>query len=193
MGVFSFLAPALFINKFYSSEYAGYYDLSKLVLSIPLALIAGSIANVLLQQFSVKKQNRLSIKKDFLTVLIVVFVIAILEILVISLFGPKLFDLFFGTEWGVSGTISKILVWSYAINFIVFSFSSVFISLEKIKLLSVWQLFHFIAILILMLFKNLSFDYFIRLYVFIEIFCFIFNFILLIIIVKKYEKLISIN
>lgn len=193
MGVFSFLVPALLINKFYSSEYAGYYDLSKLVLSIPLALIAGSIANVLLQQFSVKKQNRLSIKKDFLMVLTFVFFIAVLEILLISLFGPELFDLFFGAKWGVSGTISKILVWSYAINFIVFSFSSVFISLEKIKLLSAWQLFHFIAILILVLFKNLSFDYFIRLYVFIEIICFIFNFILLIIIVRKYEKLISTN
>lgn len=52
MGVFSFLIPTILINKFYSAEYAGYYDLSKMVLSIPLALIAGSVANVLLQRFS---------------------------------------------------------------------------------------------------------------------------------------------
>ncbi|MCD4705017.1 oligosaccharide flippase family protein [bacterium] len=193
MGVFSLLAPTLIINKFFSSEYAGYYDLSKLVLSIPLALIAGSIANVLLQHFSEKKRNKISIKGDFLIVFIGVLIIAILEILVINLFGTRLFSLFFGSEWEISGTISKILVWSYAINFIAFSFSSVFISLEKIKLLSVWQLFHFIAIIVLIFFKNLDFNYFIRLYVLIEIICFTFNFILLFLIVKKYEKKILIN
>ena len=193
MGVFSLLVPTLIINKFFSSEYAGYYDLSKLVLSIPLALIAGSIANVLLQHFSEKKSSRISIKRDFFIVFVGVLVIAIIEIVVISLFGERLFSIIFGQEWEISGRISTILVWSYAINFMAFSFSSLFISLEKIKLLGVWQLFHFIAILALLLFKNLDFNQFIRLYVFIEIICFTFNFILLFLIVKKYEKMILIK
>lgn len=49
MSACSFLLPAILINKFYSAEYTGYFDLSKLLLSIPLALISTSISSVLLQ------------------------------------------------------------------------------------------------------------------------------------------------
>ena len=169
--VFSLLVPTLMINKFYSTEYAGFYDLSKLVLSIPLALIAGSIANVLLQRFSEKKQKSESIKNEFKTILLIVLVIAFMEIIVISFFGPQIFKVIFGTEWEISGKISIILVWSYSINFIVFSFSSVFISLERIKILSIWQTGHFLAVLSLFLFKTLIFNDFLKFFVFIEIVC----------------------
>ena len=189
-GAFSFLIPAIFINKFFNSEYAGYYDLSKLVLSIPLALIAGSIANVLLQRFSEKKQKKVSIKRDFLTVLSIVTVIAVFEIIVISLFSTEIFNFFFGKQWEMSGEISKLLVWSYALNFIIFSFSSIFISLEKIKILSLWQLFHFLSILLLIFFKDLSFLSFIKIYVIIEIICYTSYFLLLTFVIRRYEKTI---
>ena len=58
MSACSFLLPAIFINKFYSSEYTGFFDLSKLVLSIPLALVASSVSRVLLQQVSEKFQEK---------------------------------------------------------------------------------------------------------------------------------------
>jgi len=188
MGVFSFLIPTILINKFYSAEYAGYYDLSKMVLSIPLALIAGSVANVLLQRFSEKRQLKETILKDFSQVFSMVFVIAVLEILVISLWGVPLFKIIFGKQWVESGSMSQILVWSYAINFIVFSFSSVFISLERIKLLSAWQVFRFLAILVLFTLNDIDFFRFIKIYVLIEILSFIVNFVLLVWIIYQYEK-----
>ncbi len=52
MSACSFLLPAILINKFFSSENAGFFDLSKLLLSIPLALVATSISNVMLQRVS---------------------------------------------------------------------------------------------------------------------------------------------
>jgi O-antigen/teichoic acid export membrane protein len=188
MGVFSFLIPTLLINKFYSAEYAGYYDLSKMVLSIPLALIAGSVANVLLQRFSEKRQMKESIFKEFFQIFIIVFLIAVLEIIVIRLWGVPLFKIIFGKQWVESGIMSQILVWSYAINFIVFSFSSVFISLEKIKTLSAWQALRFLAILVLFTFNDIAFLWFIKIYVLIEIFSFIVNLGLLIWIIYQYEK-----
>lgn len=191
MGVFCFLVPTILINKFYSSEYAGLYDLSKMVLSIPLALIAGSIANVLLQRFSEKKQKNISIWHDFKNMFLFVFIIATLEIVLITFWGVKLFSVIFGKQWVESGIMSKTLVWPYAINFLVFSFSSVFISLEKIKLLSVWQALRFVAILALFFLDYLNFEAFIRVYVVIEMFSFMVNFILLIYIIKKYEYYIS--
>ena len=187
MSACSYLLPAIFINKYFTSEYTGFFDLSKLVLSIPLALVATSISNVLLQRVSEKFKETQSFIKELAPIITLVLFIAIMEVVVISIFGEDLFKLFFGKEWAFSGKISKILVWSYALNFFIASFSSLFISMKKIKLLSLWQLFYFTSILSLVLFKNYSFTDFIKVYVFIEIICYIFITILMVLIVAKYE------
>ncbi len=187
MSACSYLLPAIIINKFYSSENAGFFDLAKLMLSIPLALIATSIANVLLQKVSEKYRNGESFVSDLLPILTIVSVIAALEISVILLFGVDLFRIIFGESWKTSGQISRILVWSFAFNFIVSSFSSVFISMKKIKLLSAWQLVYFAAILSLFIFKDNDFTSFLRIYVMIEIACYILYGILMIIIISGYE------
>jgi len=188
MSACSYLLPVIFINKFFSSEYTGFFDLSKLMLSIPLALIATSISNVLLQRVSEKYRKRESFIKELLPVLLIVAIIGIVEIFVITFFAVDLFELFFGDLWGFSGKISRILVWSYAFGFLVASFSSLFISMKKIKLLSIWQLLYFTAILSLFLFKNYSFLDFIRTYVIIEIACYFMITLLMIFIVIKYES-----
>ena len=188
MSTCSYLLPAIFINKYFTSEYTGFFDLSKLVLSIPLALIANSISNVLLQRISEKFKKNQSFIKELFPIIIIILIIALTEIVVITLYGENLFKLFFGDVWGFSGEISGILVWSYAFNFFIASFSSLFISMKKIKILSIWQLVYFVAILSLVLFKNCTFINFIKAYVFIEIICYIVITILMVITVKKYES-----
>jgi len=153
----SFLLPAILINKFFSSENTGFFDLSKLLLSIPLALVATSISNVMLQRVSEKFRKSERFLKELFPIFALVILICAVEIFVIEFFGVALFKIVFGDLWGFSGSISKILVWSYALNFIASSFSSIFISMNKIKLLSIWQVFYFISILTLVLFKNLPF------------------------------------
>lgn len=191
MSACSFLLPAIFINKFFSPEYTGYFDLSKLVLSIPLALIATSISNVLLQRVAEKYINNQSFIKELYPIIGIVFIIAFCEILIIMLWGKDLFVLFFGESWIISGEISEILVWSYSLSFIVSSFSSIFISMRKIKLLSIWQLFYFSSILILILFRNLNIINFLKVYLFIEVVCYLISALLIFFVVMKYEKKIN--
>ena len=188
MSACSYLLPAVFINKYFFSENAGFFDLSKLVLSIPLALVATSISNVLLQRVSEKFKNNESFLEDLLPIFGIVLFIAFVEVVVISAYGVDLFKLFFGELWVFSGRISGILVWSYAFSFIVASFSSLFISMKKIKLLSIWQLFYFMSIMSLVLFKDLCFVDFLRVYVSIEIVCCLISSVLLVFIVYNYEK-----
>jgi O-antigen/teichoic acid export membrane protein len=190
MSACSYLLPAIIINKFYSSEITGYFDLSKLLLSIPLALIASSISNVLLQRVSEKNKLKVSIRKDLLSILIFVGVSVIFEITIIMFWAEDVFRICFGAKYGFSGSISKILVWAFAYNFIVSSFSSIFISLNKIKLLSAWQLFYFVSILALFLFNNLSFNSFLKIYVLIEVVCCTLSALLMVYIVVNYEKMV---
>lgn len=191
MSACSYLLPAIMINKFYSAENAGFFDQSKLLLSIPLSLVASSIANVLLQRISDKSKSNLSIRKDLSSVLIFVLLAVAFEIVIILIWGEDIFRIFFGLKWVFSGTISKILVWAFAYNFIVTSFSSVFISLKKIKLLSIWQFFYFISILSLFWFNNLAFDSFLKLYVIIELLCSSIITMFIFYVVLNYEKQIS--
>jgi O-antigen/teichoic acid export membrane protein len=124
-------------------------------------------------------------------ILSIVTFIDVAEILIILFFGVFLFKLFFGENWGFSGTISQILVWSYAMNFFVASFSAIFISLNKIKMLSVWQIFYFIAILSLSFFKHLSFLNFLKVYVLIEVICYLISIGLMLTIILSYERKIK--
>ena len=184
----SFLLPVIMINKFFSSASTGYFDLCKLLLSVPLALIATSLSNVLLQRISERDRLKLSIKGDLLNVLKIISLIVFTEIAVILLFGDDLFRLFFGPKWEISGRISRILVWSFAFNFLTSSFSSIFISLKKIKLLSIWQIFYFAAIIMLVFFNHLSFESFLKVYVTIEVICSSIVSILLLNVVARYER-----
>ncbi len=193
MSAFSFLVPALLINKFFDATYAGFYDLSKMVLSIPLALVATSVANVLLQRFSEKRQQQKSLYRELLAVFFVIVCMAALEIIIIQLWGVELFSFVFGSEWETSGKISGVLVWAYAMSFVMSSFGSVFIALERVKLLSAWQIMRFLAILVLFTLNDISFTSFIKIYVMLESASFIVNFGLLGYVVRKYEHLVAVS
>jgi len=193
MSASSFSLPAIFINKFYSLEYTGYLDMSRMLLSIPLALIAMSLANVLLQRISEKYRNTQSILKDIGPVAGLIVAVAIAEIIVIQLFSVEIFTLFFGKQCAFSGTISKLLVYSFALNFIVVSFSTIFIAMNRIKMLSIWQIIYFTSIISLILFKDSSFINFVRIYVSIEVFCSLILISMMVIVVAKYETSLRIQ
>jgi O-antigen/teichoic acid export membrane protein len=58
MSTICFMLPVVFINKYYSAEEAGYFDLSKLILSVPLALVASSFSSVVLNKTAERYRNK---------------------------------------------------------------------------------------------------------------------------------------
>jgi lipopolysaccharide exporter len=184
----SFLLPPLFINKFYSSESAGFFDISKLLLSIPLAFVATSISSVLLQKLSEKFNKSESFLDELKPIFITVGLISFVEIISILLFGEEIFRICFGKQYVTSGAISKILVWSFALNFIVSSFTNVFVSMRKIGIFSIWQSIYFVSILSLLFFKQLPFFQFLKIYVIIEVFCYFILALIIFSIVSRYES-----
>lgn len=187
----SYLLPPIFIVKFFSPETAGFFDLSKLLLSIPMALIASSISNVLLQRISERFNRKESFMTEIKPVLYIVIIIAVIEVIAIILVGENLFKIVFGSQWITSGKISKIMVWSFALNFIVSSFTSIFVSMRKIKIYSIWQFIYFISILSLLFFKHLPFTDFLKIYVLIEVLCYLSVALVMFTIIYRYELSLS--
>lgn len=192
MSACSFLLPVVIINRLFSADYAGYFDMTKVILSIPIAFVTTSFSGVLLQKTSEKYLKGESIVNELRPVLYIVLAVCIVEFLVIMPFGVAIFKFVFGNKYEMSGIISKILVWSFAFNFFVSTFSSLFISMRRIKLYSAWQLIYFLGILSLGLFRNLEFVSFLKIYVIIEVICYAIVTFFMIAILLKYERSIKV-
>jgi O-antigen/teichoic acid export membrane protein len=189
----SFMLPPIIINKFFSSESAGYFDLARVMLSVPIAFITASFSSVLLQKTAERYNKHESMIGDLKNTLFIILPVAFAEIVIISFFSEEIFTIIGGKANTYSGIISKILVWSFAFNFIVSTFTSLFFSIRKIKLFGIYQLFYFLAILVLFLFKSLDFLDFIKVYVLIDIICYTILTSTIIYIVFRYENAIKLN
>lgn len=184
--------PFLIINKIYSTETVGYLDLSKLVLSIPLIFISATLSQVLFQQITERKHAKQSVSNEIKNIIYFLLAIVVIEIAVIQLFGPQLFGFVFGENYALSGTFSKILVFSFTLNFIGSTFSSVFLTFEKIKMNSYWQIIYFAAICSLFLFKSLSITSFLWMYVGIEVVMHSIYCLLVYNVIKQYERSVTV-
>ncbi len=76
-----------------------------------------------------------------------------MEILFFFFWSEDLFSFIFGNEWSKAGTLTAILVFSYAIKFVVSPLSGVFIVFEKLKWASLWQSIYFVFIVALFFLK----------------------------------------
>ncbi len=180
--------PFLLINKYYSTEAVGFLDLTKLVLSIPLIFISATIAQVLFQQITVKKNNSESIGHDIRKILILLMAIILFEMVIIFPFGKELFGFVFGSKYELSGYYSQLLIFSFASNFLSSTFSCVFITLNRLKLNAIWQILYFFSICSLILFKDLNIVDFLKVFVTIDVSMQVLYCILIYFIVVQYEK-----
>ncbi|MFM7023844.1 MAG: lipopolysaccharide biosynthesis protein [Flavobacteriales bacterium] len=180
--------PFLFINKMYGPDTLGYIDLSRLVLSIPLIFISATISQVFFQQTTEKKHLGQSIHKDCMNILHILLAITAMEIIIIFTFGTDLFAFVFSEKYALSGDYAKILMLSFILNFIGSTFSSIFITFEKIKYNSIWQVLYFAAICSLALIDDLGIISFLKLYVLIEVIMHSLYLFMVFWIVRNYEN-----
>ncbi len=169
MNALSLLLPILIINRMFDSITTGYFDLARMVLILPLSLFTASLSQVLLQRFAQKKNEQVSIKKEVVAVFATLSAIALFFVLAIDVWGIQLFTFIFGNEWATSGIYAKILVWAFALKFVVSPFNIVFTAFEKIGILSIWQTFYFVLILSLYWIPFSGIEQFLNVYLLIEL------------------------
>jgi O-antigen/teichoic acid export membrane protein len=178
LNVLCLMLPTIFINKFYSQEIAGYFDLTRLVLVVPAAILTVSVGQVFLQTITEKKRMQLDLRSDFLQLLWVLLAIAAVKVLVIALAGPALLAWYAGPPYHEAGKYAQILVWGSAIRTVVSPLSMVFVGLRKLRTQAIWQTAYFALICTLPLFSHLDILNFILLLAGIEIVAYGFNFVL---------------
>jgi O-antigen/teichoic acid export membrane protein len=187
----SLLLPVIIINSKFSSEITGYFDLARMILIIPLSLITASMSQVLLQNFTEKRNSKKSIAKSTAGTFVSLLIISVFFILIIKLFGTWLFGFVFGDKWNDAGIYASLMVWAFALKFVVSPFNIVFTVFEKIGILSIWQIFYFILITLLYFFKFDTIIDLLKFYVLVEIVSYMVAAILNIFLIIKYETSIK--
>lgn len=106
--------PILMLTTFFGPASAGFYTLTRTVLSLPSTLLASSVQSVFYPHF-----NEAVLAKDKTLPLLIkatlaLALIGIWPFLIIILFGPLLFDFVFGQEWQTAGQYAQWLsVWLF--------------------------------------------------------------------------------
>lgn len=184
------LLPVFLISSFYDESTTGYYNLSRQILAIPIALISANISQVLLRDITEKRNRNQMIYNDIKSLFYKLAVLSALFIIILFFSGPYLFGFFFGSDWKISGEYTQILVFSYAFSFIVTPLSSVFIALEKVKILSIWQISYFTLVCLLFFARYLEVKKFLLLVTIIDMLAFSVYLFLILKVAKKFDKFI---
>jgi O-antigen/teichoic acid export membrane protein len=139
----------LFIPTAFDNTILGFYALTVNIIFLPSVLITGSISQVYMQKVSSalhKNQNVLSV---FFKLTAVLVAMTIPVILLFNLYGADIFAFVFGEKWRVSGEYASIVVFVFAVRFIVSPLSVTLSLMGHIKLGAIWKVLYFASTLAL--------------------------------------------
>lgn len=141
--------PIIMLTAWFGPTIAGFYTLSRNVLSVPTKLIGKSIGDVLYPYLSKAFNNGENITAMLIKSTIYLALLGIIPFGLIFFYGPPIFEIAFGEEWKGAGEIAKwISLWSYCL----------FINIPSVKTLPIIsaQAFHLKFSTLMLVVRTLS-------------------------------------
>lgn len=182
------LLPVFLISKFYDEQLLGNFNFARMIMVAPIALVSTAVSQILSQKLAQLYNENKSIWEFLKPIGWALLGLAIVMIAVLFPFAEILFKFIFGEAWEVAGKISSILVFAFALQFILTALYPVFYILKSIKISSAWQIFYFLMIALLIFAKAMDFYDFLKTFVALNLFSFLIYGILIYKVIHKYEK-----
>jgi O-antigen/teichoic acid export membrane protein len=184
--------PVLLVGSLFTSSITGFFNLSRQVLSVPLSMISLSLAQVLYEEAVSKINKNEPIEIIFRKLIMRLGIAAIVMLIGIIALGPIVFGFFFGSQWIASGEFAAILSLGFAAKFIVSPLSILLPALNKAKLIGLWQLGYFGAIVSLFFLKDISITHFLFLITGIDVLAYGIYFLIIRRQVSNYHKALNV-
>ena len=127
------------------------------------------MSQVLFQHVSEAKNKKASLKPIILKIVKNLSVLSLVSIVLFQFFGEELFTFVFGSQWQVAAELAKILIFSYAIKFIVSPMSIILTAFEKLKIVAIWQVIYFIMMMSMWFLEDIELFDFIRIVVVVDL------------------------
>lgn len=176
--------PLYMLENLYSAKITGFYSWSVRIIQGPMGMIIASIQQVFFREASKKYNLGESLFPITIKILKRLFLIGIVPYTFIFFFSPDLFAFVFGEEWRVAGEYTKYLVPWFFIVFLNSPISSIVLIMGKQKVYFIYEFLLFIS-------RGLALYLGFKYYndpkysvIFYGIIGFIFNFALLIVLLK---------
>ncbi len=102
--------PVFLLGAYFGAAELGLYSLGFTMIFRPMNLVTNSMEQVFSQRVIKKYTERISIRRDVITLIKRSFQIGIIPFLLAGVFGPLIFRTIFGAEWEVSGRYMQLLI-----------------------------------------------------------------------------------
>ena len=137
LDVISIQIPIVIIVHLFSNYYVGLYSFAFRMLSIPISLIGVSVGQVFYQKFTELYNSNGDLKKLILKTWSSLFLIGVIPMIVMIIWGSEIFSFVFGNEWIDSGKMASFLSIILFFIFVSSPTSSAFIvlKLQRISLI----------------------------------------------------------
>jgi O-antigen/teichoic acid export membrane protein len=135
----SFQFPVIFLNLLFPTQTAGYFLLTRRVISAPVSLIGKSVGDVFRQKASEEFASHGQCEHIYIKTMKRLFYISFLPFLLFYFVSPSLFGTIFGHSWRIAGEYAQILTPMFFIQFLVSPLASMFVVAEKQKMNLAWQ------------------------------------------------------
>jgi O-antigen/teichoic acid export membrane protein len=188
LNTISLTLPVFIVNAAFGKAQTGQFDLSRLVLSLPMALISIALSQVYLQHQAEKIRNKQAIKSDFKKVSQSLLLLSLPFALVLFFLATPIFSLLFGPQWRLAGELTAVLIFGQTLKFIVSPLSSTLVALQEVRYSAVWQTIYFISMLWLYFNPGSSIQAFVLRYCILDLVAYSVYFGLIYTRIQHYEK-----
>lgn len=149
--------PILLLSSFFGTKSAGFYNMSKVILGVPVSLIGYSTADVLFPKLADEKNKGRPLFKTVLEAIKALFFVSFFPFLIIVLAGPQIFSIVLGESWETAGEYARWMAfWSF-FSLLARPCSSVIPILNLQKAFLIFEIFALVA---KMIFLYAGFFYF---------------------------------
>jgi O-antigen/teichoic acid export membrane protein len=132
MGTLTKQLPVYFLTYFSGPSAVGLYGLAIKMISIPIQFVGGAISKVFRQRASEDFNKEGHFQSIYLKTLKSLFLVSIPMVVIVIIFGKKIFSFVFGEEWADSGTIAQIMIIMFALRLISSPLSYTYFIREKL-------------------------------------------------------------
>ena len=146
--------PVPLVIQYYGTEAGGLFNLSRLMLAIPLRLIGASVADVFHNRMAEYARNQPEeCLAFFMRVTRILFLVGLVPGILLALIAPQLFGLVFGPDWILSGYIVVTMVPLLIAQLVVIPISRVVFVFDRQELRLIYDVISFVTPFLAMLYS----------------------------------------
>lgn len=99
--------PVVLFASYFGTATAGFYSLGKQVLDTPIQLLGKAVQDVFYPQINEFASKKKELTPFLFKAIVSLFIIGIVPFGIIIIFGPYIFSLVFGSQWGIAGEYAR--------------------------------------------------------------------------------------